>query len=131
MKLLLCILYKLMVEVTLQRVESHSVKTLHSCLKQIFFAVQRMKTTDGSSEASLSSATSASSSSTSSLVMILGLLPLVATVIFQFKNTLVVSICLSVLAGFLTFITIPHVKDVFIKHGRSGKDLLKPNSPVM
>ncbi|KAJ3298001.1 hypothetical protein HK104_011296 [Borealophlyctis nickersoniae] len=45
-------------------------------------------------------------------------------------NTLVVSVCLSLLAAFFTYKVIPLVRDVFVKHGRFGKDLLKDDRPI-
>ncbi|KAJ1560479.1 UDP-N-acetylglucosamine--dolichyl-phosphate N-acetylglucosaminephosphotransferase [Cladochytrium tenue] len=45
-------------------------------------------------------------------------------------NPLAVSVCLSCLAAYLTWRFIPAVAPVMIAHGRSGKDLLKPGTPV-
>ncbi|KAJ3414471.1 tunicamycin resistance protein [Chytridiales sp. JEL 0842] len=46
-------------------------------------------------------------------------------------NPIAVSVCFSVLAGYLTWWFIPLVKDVFVRHGRSGKDLLKKDMPII
>ncbi|KAJ3099247.1 UDP-N-acetylglucosamine--dolichyl-phosphate N-acetylglucosaminephosphotransferase [Phlyctochytrium planicorne] len=46
-------------------------------------------------------------------------------------NPIAVSLCLSLLAGVLTWKFIPFASGAFIKHGRSGRDLLKPDKPVI
>ncbi|KAJ3056219.1 hypothetical protein HK097_007702 [Rhizophlyctis rosea] len=46
-------------------------------------------------------------------------------------SPLVVSTCLSVLASICTYNAIPLVSEVFIKHGRFGKDLLKEDRPII
>ncbi|KAJ3218657.1 tunicamycin resistance protein [Dinochytrium kinnereticum] len=46
-------------------------------------------------------------------------------------NPLAVSLCTSLIAGYLTWKFIPLVSDTFIKHGRSGRDLLKPDKPII
>ncbi|KAI9364851.1 glycosyl transferase family 4-domain-containing protein [Zopfochytrium polystomum] len=45
-------------------------------------------------------------------------------------NPLAVSACLSYLAYYLTSRFIPLVAPVFLRHGRAGKDLLKPDAPL-
>ncbi|TPX67503.1 phospho-N-acetylmuramoyl-pentapeptide-transferase [Spizellomyces sp. 'palustris'] len=56
---------------------------------------------------------------------------LMAVMVAGIHNPLVVSLCLSVLAGLGTYKAIPLVSDVFIAHGRSGKDLLKEGRPLI
>ncbi|KAI8822883.1 UDP-N-acetylglucosamine--dolichyl-phosphate N-acetylglucosaminephosphotransferase-like protein [Fimicolochytrium jonesii] len=54
-----------------------------------------------------------------------------ALIVSGVHNPLVVSACLSVLAGFFTYLAIPWVGDVFVKHGRFGQDRLKADRPVL
>ncbi|KAJ3044133.1 hypothetical protein HDV00_003237 [Rhizophlyctis rosea] len=56
---------------------------------------------------------------------------IVAIAAWALHNPLVVSLCMSTLAGLATYTAIPWVADVFIKHGRSGKDLLKDDRPIL
>ncbi|KAJ3135567.1 tunicamycin resistance protein [Irineochytrium annulatum] len=46
-------------------------------------------------------------------------------------NPIAVSLCVSVLAGTITHAAIPLVSAAFVRHGRCGKDLLKPEKPVI
>ncbi|KAJ3387808.1 tunicamycin resistance protein [Entophlyctis sp. JEL0112] len=55
----------------------------------------------------------------------------VAVAIAAAHSALAVSACLAVAAYFATYRFIPLVADVFVKHGRSGKDRLKRDSPVI
>ncbi|KAJ3128481.1 tunicamycin resistance protein [Nowakowskiella sp. JEL0407] len=47
------------------------------------------------------------------------------------NNPLIVSFCFSVIALIFTYQAITFVKDVFLKKGLSGKDMLKPHSPEL
>ncbi|KAI8914742.1 glycosyl transferase family 4-domain-containing protein [Powellomyces hirtus] len=56
---------------------------------------------------------------------------LVALIAAGFHNPLVVSLALSASAGLATYTAIPAVKNVFVSHGRAGKDLLKTGTPII
>ncbi|KAI9202355.1 UDP-N-acetylglucosamine--dolichyl-phosphate N-acetylglucosaminephosphotransferase [Polychytrium aggregatum] len=56
---------------------------------------------------------------------------LLVAILTAIHDPLTVYILVGLIASMLTYHAINWVREVFIKHGRFGKDLLKPNTPVI
>ncbi|KAI9483733.1 MAG: glycosyl transferase family 4-domain-containing protein [Benjaminiella poitrasii] len=66
------------------------------------------------------------------VLTVLSALSLAAAMIFKGEHTtLIISVIMSIIAGLSAYSTLPKLKDTFIKAHLSGKDMLKPNKPLL